>query len=150
MLIKLLVNAPFYLKQTNRSNNVSQANYLTHQRKLEWRYFHGSLSIRKYFMVFWLQQHRIRVYSQVAMVNRFGSLKVNIGANIVIIIAHTLYTISQALSHLAPDAMPIVSVVAIGLFLVGLVTTNIAQFINHFYIFDVPPKRTDYVLHLVQ
>jgi len=55
------------------------------------------------------------------MVNRFGSWKVNIGANVVVIIAHTVYTISQALFHLAPVVMPIVSVVAMGIFLVGLV-----------------------------
>jgi len=67
------------------------------------------------------------------MVNRFGSLKVNIGANIVIIIAHALYTISQALSHLAPVAMPIVSVVAMGMFLVGYV---ICTLFNLFIIYN--------------
>jgi len=67
------------------------------------------------------------------MVSRFGSLKVNIGANIVIIIAHTLYTISQALSHLAPVAMPTISVVAMGIFLVGLVAMNVLQFLLHLF-----------------
>nr|XP_002131186.1 solute carrier family 2, facilitated glucose transporter member 1 [Ciona intestinalis] len=51
------------------------------------------------------------------IVDRFGGYKVNITCNGILIFAIVLFTISQATAHLAPLAMPYVSIVAVAIFM---------------------------------
>jgi len=58
---------------------------------------------------------------QMKLIEWFGGLKTNIAGSLLIILAYILFTISQALLLRAPTAMPILSVVAIGVFVFGYV-----------------------------
>ena len=65
---------------------------------------------------------------QMKLIEWFGGLKTNIAGSLLIILAYILFTISQALLLRAPTAMPILSVVAIGVFVFGYVAWLLINF----------------------
>jgi len=74
----------------------------------------------KFFSIF--IHDRLNTDFQTKLIEWFGGLKTNITGSLLIILAYTLFTISQALLLRAPRVMAILSVAAIGLFLFGYVT----------------------------
>jgi len=74
----------------------------------------------KFFSIF--IHDRLNTDFQTKLIEWFGGLKTNITGSLLIILAYTLFTISQALLLRAPTVMAILSVAAIGLFLFGYVT----------------------------
>uniref|UniRef100_H2YQL7 Major facilitator superfamily (MFS) profile domain-containing protein n=1 Tax=Ciona savignyi TaxID=51511 RepID=H2YQL7_CIOSA len=79
------------------------------------------------------------------LVDRFGGFKVHVTANVMIIIAHVTYTVSQVVTPIAPTAMPYIAIFAVGLFLVAWSGgTNLASFALLGEITREPTRATAY------